>query len=118
MRLANLMIDGSKTKVIDFDDCGFAWHMYDFATAVSFIEDNPLVPEWMMSWLDGYLGERPLTTTDFDIIPTLIMYRRLLLLGWVGSHYDYAKEAQELGVGYTTITCTLAEAYLCGRYLR
>ncbi len=118
LRLANLLHDGDNFYVIDFDDCGFAWFMYDFATAVSFIEDDPLVGEWMTSWLDGYLSQRPLTTSDFDIIPTLIMYRRLLLLGWVGSHYDYAQEARDLGVGYTTGTCRLAEDYLAGRYLR
>ncbi len=118
LRLANLLVRGEDLYVIDFDDCGFAWYMYDFATAVSFIEDDPRVSDWMVSWIDGYLGQRRLTTSDFDIIPTLIMYRRLLLLGWVGSHYDYAKEAQELGVGYTTGTCRLAEQYLSGRYLR
>lgn len=118
LRLANLLVDDGNRYVIDFDDCGFAWYMYDFASAVSFIEDDPRVAEWMTAWLDGYLGQRPLTTSDFDIIPTLIMFRRLLLLGWVGSHYDYAKEAQELGVGYTTGTCRLAEQYLTGSYLR
>src|SRR5687768_5362699 len=36
MRLANLLVDGEEVKVIDFDDCGFSWHLYDAATAVSF----------------------------------------------------------------------------------
>ena len=38
LRLANLLIDGGTTKVIDFDDCGFGWLMYDCATTVSFFE--------------------------------------------------------------------------------
>jgi Ser/Thr protein kinase RdoA (MazF antagonist) len=29
MRLANLLRDGDKVKVIDFDDCGFSWLLYD-----------------------------------------------------------------------------------------
>jgi Ser/Thr protein kinase RdoA (MazF antagonist) len=32
-------------RIIDFDDCGFSWFMYDFAAAVSFIEHEPIVPE-------------------------------------------------------------------------
>ena len=45
IRLANLLVDGGHVRVIDFDDCGFTWFMYDFATTVSFMEDHPRVPE-------------------------------------------------------------------------
>jgi Ser/Thr protein kinase RdoA (MazF antagonist) len=117
LRLANLLIDGDHVQVIDFDDCGFSWYMYDFATAVSFIEDDPRVPTWMGAWLDGYTEHRPLTAADESILSTLIMFRRLLLVGWVGSHHSYAAEAAELGPGFTSVTCELAEQYLSGRYL-
>jgi Ser/Thr protein kinase RdoA (MazF antagonist) len=117
LRLANLLVDGEHIHVIDFDDCGYAWYMYDFATAVSFIELDPRVGEWMAAWLDGYTAHRPLSKSDIGMIPTLIMFRRLLLLGWVGSHHSYAEEAAELGEGYTRATCDLAEQYLAGRYL-
>ena len=53
LRLANLLIEGEHIRVIDFDDCGTTWYMYDFATAVSFIEDDPRVPE-----LDGGMDRR------------------------------------------------------------
>jgi Ser/Thr protein kinase RdoA (MazF antagonist) len=33
MRLANLLVDGADTYVIDFDDCGFSWFLYDLAAA-------------------------------------------------------------------------------------
>ncbi len=32
IRLANLLVDGEHVRVIDFDDCGWSWFMYDFAT--------------------------------------------------------------------------------------
>jgi Ser/Thr protein kinase RdoA (MazF antagonist) len=38
IRLANLLIEGTHTKVIDFDDCGFSWYLYDCATALSWLE--------------------------------------------------------------------------------
>lgn len=117
LRLANLLVAGEHIHVIDFDDCGYAWYMYDFATAVSFLEQDPRVAEWMSAWLDGYTTHRSLSKADLDIIPTLIMFRRLLLVGWVGSHHEYAEEAAELGEGYTSLTCDLAEHYLAGRYL-
>ena len=117
LRLANLLIDGDHIHVIDFDDCGYGWYMYDFATAVSFIEDDLRVPEWMSAWIDGYTAQRPLLKSDLEILPTLVMFRRLLLVGWVGSHHEYATEAAELGAGFTSVTCDLAEQYLSGRYL-
>ena len=60
IRLANLLVDGDHVRVIDFDDCGFSWFMYDFATTVSFIEDHPQVPELKDAWVDGYRSLAPL----------------------------------------------------------
>jgi Putative homoserine kinase type II (protein kinase fold) len=117
LRLANLLVDGEHTRVIDFDDCGFAWYMYEFASSVSFVEDDERLADWMESWLQGYAEHRPLDPADVSILPTLIMFRRLLLVGWIGSHHEYAPEAAELGAAFTAATCNLAEAYLCGRYL-
>lgn len=117
LRLANLLVDGDRLSVIDFDDCGFSWYLNDFATAVSFMEDDEQVGDWMAAWLDGYTRHRPLQQADRDMLPTLIMLRRMLLVGWVGFHYEHAAEARELGAGYTTGTCRLAEDYLSGRYL-
>lgn len=118
LRLANLLVDGEDIHVIDFDDCGLAWYMYDFATAVSFIEDDPRVPELMAAWVHGYNDHRSLSPSDEEILPTMVMFRRLILVGWVGSHHEYAQEAADLGAGYTETTCDLAEAYLSGGYLR
>ena len=53
MRLANLLVDGRDVSVIDFDDCGFGWFMYDLGSSVSFIEHDPTVPGD-----DGLLGAR------------------------------------------------------------
>jgi len=41
MRLANLLVADKDVTVIDFDDCGFSWFMYDLGSSVSFIEDHP-----------------------------------------------------------------------------
>lgn len=117
LRLANLLIDGDRLFVIDFDDCGFSWFLNDFATAVSFMEHDPRVAGWMAAWLDGYARHRPLSQADRDMVPTLTMLRRMLLVGWVGFHYEHAAEARELGAAYTTGACRIAEEYLSGRYL-
>jgi Ser/Thr protein kinase RdoA (MazF antagonist) len=112
LRIANLLVDGDRTIVIDFDDCGPSWFMYDWATAVSFIEDHPQVPELQAAWVEGYRSVAPLSPEDEAELATFVMLRRLLLVAWIGSHHTFATEAAELGVGYTAGTCELAESYL------
>lgn len=112
MRLANLLEDGDHIRVIDFDDVGFGWFMHDFATTVSFFEEHPRVPEFKAAWLEGYREIAPLAQADEDELDTFVMLRRLMLVTWIGSHYAFATEAQELGEGFTVDTVPLAEAYL------
>jgi len=112
MRLANLLVDGERVRVIDFDDCGFSWYMYDFATAVSFMEDHPRVPELREAWVRGYRSTGELEPAAEGELQTFVMLRRLLLVAWIGSHHTFAPEAAELGAGFTAGTCALAEDYL------
>jgi Ser/Thr protein kinase RdoA (MazF antagonist) len=101
-------------KVIDFDDCGFSWFLYDAATPVSFYEHDPKVPALIAAWTRGYRSEAPLSPEDEAEIPTFIMLRRLLLVAWIGSHSE-TDLAQSMGVAYTEGTTGLCESYL-GRF--
>ncbi len=110
-RLANLLVDDGRVSVIDFDDSGFSWYLYDVGTAVSFFEHQPQVPALVDSWLTGYRRVLSLPAADEAEIWTFIMFRRLLLVAWIGSHQG-AEFAQQLGAGYTQDSCDLAERYL------
>lgn len=111
LRLANLLIDGRDVKVIDFDDCGFGWYMYDAATPVSFYEHEPQVPGLIESWKSGYRRVLDLPKADADEIPTFVMLRRLLLVAWIGSHAE-TDLAKSMGIPYTEGTAGLCEDYL------
>jgi len=110
-RLANLLVDGGRVSVIDFDDSGFSWYLYDVGTSVSFFEHQPHVPALVDSWLSGYRRVLSLPAEDEAEIWTFIMFRRLLLVAWIGSHQG-ADIARELGASYTQDSCDLAERYL------
>ena len=110
-RLANLLVDDGAVSVIDFDDSGFSWFLYDVGTSVSFFEHEPHVPALIDSWLSGYRRVLPLPAADEAEIWTFILLRRLLLVAWIGSHAA-VDIARELGAGYTRDSCDLAEAYL------
>jgi Ser/Thr protein kinase RdoA (MazF antagonist) len=111
LRLDNLLIDNREIKVIDFDDCGFSWFMYDAAAAVSFYEHLPQVPSLIECWLEGYRTVAGVSRAEEEEIPTFLMLRRLLLVAWVCSHAETAL-ARSLGVAYTEQTVALCSAYL------
>jgi len=111
LRLANLLVDGQTVKVIDFDDCGFSWYMYDAASPVSFYEHEPQVPELIENWKTGYRKVLPLAKEDEAEIPTFVMLRRILLVAWVASHIE-AEFPKSLGAGYTDSSLALCEDYL------
>lgn len=111
LRLANLLVDGDRLGVIDFDDCGFSWFVYDFASAVSFFEHDPIVPELQAAWVDGYRMSEPLSDDDVAAIPTFVFLRRFLLTAWVASHAE-TPTAQSLGSPFTAGTVELADAFL------
>lgn len=111
LRLANLLVDGDHVNVIDFDDCGFSWFLYDFGTAVSFIEDDPRLGEWQAAWVEGYREVAGLSRVEEEMLSTFVVLRRMMLVAWMGSH-AHSRECQVKGPSYARGTCELAERYL------
>lgn len=119
MRLANLLVDpagAAPVHVIDFDDCGFGWYLYDLGASLSFIEHDPQLPELVDAWVTGYRRVASLTAWEQAVLPTFIMLRRLLLVAWIGSHAD-TDLARTMGSEFTVTSCDLAERYLSGTFL-
>ncbi|WP_371743774.1 phosphotransferase enzyme family protein [Mangrovicoccus sp. HB161399] len=112
LRLANLLARDDGLGVIDFDDCGFSWFIYDFAAAISFHELNPIVPELQAAWLEGYRSVRPLGPEHEAMIPDFVMFRRLLLTAWIASHSETETAAEAGHAAYTEGTLEIARGYL------
>src|SRR4029077_3553948 len=97
--------------VIDFDDCGFSWFLYDCATTVSFFEDNPEVPELLDAWVRGYRRVGALSAEEEAELDTFVMLRGVLLVAWIGSHSE-TELAQSMGVAFTQRALSLCERLL------
>ncbi|WP_232303543.1 phosphotransferase [Pseudofrankia sp. DC12] len=116
MRLANLLVDdGGALTVIDFDDCGFGWYLYDLAAALSFIEHHPAMPDLVAAWLAAYRRHVPLGADELAMVATFILQRRLQLTAWLGTH-PHADAVDDV-TGHARASLELAEAYLSGTLL-
>ncbi len=114
LRLANLLIDGDRIGLIDFDDCGFGWFAFDFAAAVSFFETDPSIPALQDAWCAGYRSVADLAAEVEAELSTFIMLRRLQLTAWIASHSE-TPTAQEMGTAFTDGTVEIAQRYLSDR---
>jgi len=111
LRAANLLVGGPEVAVIDFDDCGIGWYLYDYATTMTFVEDAPEVPEWTAAWVDGYRRAGVLSAEEEAELSTFLLLRRMMAVAWVGSHGE-TELAQSLGAAFTLGTSGMAERYL------
>ena len=113
LRLGNTLWGDGGLYVIDFDDAGWSWLLWDLATALTFTEQHPQLGELVAAWLEGYTEISRLSSEVIAIVPTLIMLRRLHVLAWLGSH-AYSTLAQAEGPAYLSDTRELAAHYLAG----
>jgi Ser/Thr protein kinase RdoA (MazF antagonist) len=115
LRMANLMVDpdtpGAPLTVIDFDDAGWSWYLTDIGAVVSFIEDSPEAERIIADWLRGYLQVRDMPEEQLELIPTMVMLRRIMLSAWIGTHYDAGHAIANAG-SFAAGTAELASRYL------
>ncbi len=112
LRLANLLVNGERITVIDFEDCGFSWYLYDLACALTFNEGRADVRELIEKWVTGYREVEPLAKEDEAEIDTFLMLRRLMLSAYAGLRADTELAAKMRADGYSAETCAIAEPYL------
>ncbi len=78
----NILVDGSQLRLIDFDDCGFGFRLYDLATLMLQNLAEPAYPNLLQAALDGYGAVRPLGAADIALLPMFVMLRCFASCGW------------------------------------
>jgi Ser/Thr protein kinase RdoA (MazF antagonist) len=89
----NIILDGDTLGLIDFDDSGYGWHMYDLASAliehISAVDFETL----RRAVLAGYRNERPLTYSDEAMLSSFLLIRGMALIGWFHQRPEHADSA-------------------------
>lgn len=109
----NVLHDQGTLRLIDFDDAGFGWHMFELATALFFLLDEPGYDELQAALLKGYRTTRPLSDEDEALLPLFLFLRGTTYLGWVQTRSE-TQTAREIGPMLVERTCGLARAWLNG----
>lgn len=107
----NLMHGAAGLRLIDFDDAGFGWHMFELATALYFYMDEPIYPVMREALFAGYRSLRPLGDEDEARLPLFLLLRSLTYLGWVHTRRE-TETAREMAAFFIERSCRLAAAYL------
>ncbi|MEZ0163650.1 phosphotransferase enzyme family protein [Kineococcus sp. LSe6-4] len=84
----NLLHTGENLVLIDFDDCGEGWYLFDLATVLFFYLSHPRAGEFRAALLEGYAARRPLTAQDAELFEVLLLARGLTYLGWAATRSE------------------------------
>jgi len=79
----NVLFDGDDAVLIDFDDCGFGFRLYDLASLASQNEQEPHYQALMNAAFEGYRSQRDLPEDTAALLPMFVMLRRFASCGWV-----------------------------------
>lgn len=76
----NVMIDGDRLQLIDFDDGGFGFRLFDLATTLLKNIDESDYSALRDSLIEGYRSVRPIDTNALDLF---LLLRAATYVGWI-----------------------------------
>lgn len=110
----NVLIDGSHVRLIDFDDAGFGWHLFEMATSLFFAAADGNFEALRDAFTRGYRSQRELRDADLEKLPLFMLARASTYLGWVHTRSE-TETARELTPMIVELVCATAEEYFAGR---
>lgn len=89
----NVLIDGARAAVIDFDDAGFGWHQYDLAVALVTYQDHRDFGLFRDACIAGYRSVRALADADLALLPMFLLIRDMVQMGWFHQRPELPRSA-------------------------
>lgn len=107
----NLLVDGEHIRLLDFDDAGYGWHLFELATSLYFHLGQPYYPAIHEATVAGYREERALPDSQLALLPMFFAARAFTYLGWVHTRYE-TETAREMTPMLVELACRVARDYL------
>ncbi len=83
LHAGNVLVDGDRLTVIDFDDSGFGWHHYDAAVALFHFQARDEFATIQRGFVRGYRTKRHIYDDALALIPMFLMIRGMAVIGWI-----------------------------------
>ncbi|WP_321378401.1 phosphotransferase [Rhizobium sp.] len=84
----NVLVNDGRIELIDFDDGGYGFRMFDIATALFKNRTEPAYPAMRAALIDGYRRARPLPDRALATLPLFMALRSVTYIGWAGDRSD------------------------------
>jgi Ser/Thr protein kinase RdoA (MazF antagonist) len=84
----NVLVNGDDVELIDFDDAGYGWRMFDIATALFKNRAEPHFARIQSALIAGYRSRRSLADRDLETLPLFMVLRAVTYIGWIGERPD------------------------------
>ena len=81
----NILVRDDECVLIDFDDFGEGWHLFDLATLLFFYLPHPTYPDYRRSALEGYQSARALPDEHLKVWDAMLLARGLTYMGWAST---------------------------------
>ena len=94
MHPGNVLVDGDRLTIIDFDDAAWGWHAYDIAVALFYHQHLPSFPEFERAYVAGYRSVRPLSDRILALLPMFRLVRGLAQIGWFHQRPELERTAR------------------------
>ena len=107
----NLMVSGDDIKLIDFDDSGYGWYLFELATSLFVHLGQDHFDEVCAALVEGYRSQRALPDEHLDYLPVFLLARALTYLGWMHTR-EATDTISELAPLIITAATELAEQLL------
>ncbi len=88
----NILVYEDRVTLIDFDDAGYGWHLYELAAALLSEIGEPDFPHVCEALLAGYCEYRELSKCDVALLPMFILIRGIVTIGWYGERPEIDSE--------------------------
>lgn len=110
----NILVRGEELVLIDFDDFGEGWHLFELATILFFFRPHPRFAEFLDAMIAGYRTQRELDDRQLALWTGMLLARGLTYLGWAAERPG-EETSEWIAEQVVPVVLALAREYLAER---
>jgi len=100
----NLMLSGDELYIIDFDDAGFGFYLFELATILHGIRERAFYEVAKDALLEGYKAFKVLSQEELVLLEDFGLARALSFLGWFYERPDLQTSTQRINKAITRVS--------------